>query len=850
MLRDAKTARRVIVAVLVAGSLLPLLRIAQGGLWEPWELNRAEAARLVVEGEVSVFSIPEIHGEGERPPLATWVTAAGFAVGGAGVVMGKAAVAGFLAACIAAAVLLLRPFLAQGVAWLALVVFFTTPLVFFQGGSAGGDGVAFGAYAVAFAALSRLLERTRRGDAHAVRRELAVDLAATVVGLALSYFALGAALGVALPVTAAALAAVIGGGLPLPRRSAADADGIAAALRWGAVVAAVVLAVWFVVAVLAHGPDEQVDRFTLAVGGLKATLPLETFDLMLARLAYGLFPWCVLLPMAFAWVALPGGPEADDDGAGAGDAGIASEPAARHAALHALVAYPMLAYWNWRFHPAPVVFVFPVALLVARYLQSAATAGGGRALRAAGVVAAMLAVVVVRDAYSFSKEFLDVIGFPGAGDVVTEAPEFPIRLALSVAVMLAVVIVTHFAPQEPQEHSWHERCRRQLTKIREASAALRRGGGSARRAAIVALSPYAVGVGAWLSLLGVFIVARGTESGPFTLTHFGSWVVIGSLAAVPGIALSAVIRWRSALGSIRSLLAPLGGAPLAAGGLAVGLTVGLVVAPALDKGYSLAPAAEAAAAAGNLTGRLALFQVEPAAVNYYGALKGAEPVATVDEAADWLAGATDATGRRYLVLPARMTAINDVNQRFRDKRDGMLLPLLSDPGARYVLAASDLPEGFDNRSPLAAVIAAGPVAPMFPILGSSFEDKVEYLGYDIDTYPDGTVAAAQNVTITHFWKCTGRITGDYKVFVHIDGMGDRINGDHDPAGGLYPTRYWRPGDTIIDTQQIRIPFFARPARDPEAYRMYVGLFRGETRMRLAKGQGDDNRLWGGVIRVR
>jgi hypothetical protein len=136
------------------------------------------------------------------------------------------------------------------------------------------------------------------------------------------------------------------------------------------------------------------------------------------------------------------------------------------------------------------------------------------------------------------------------------------------------------------------------------------------------------------------------------------------------------------------------------------------------------------------------------------------------------------------------------------------------------------------------------------VLEGNFDNKVKYLGYDLTSYPDGTVAALQNVIITHYWECIGKLTGDYQVFVHIDGMGDRINGDHDPAEGLYPTRYWRPGDIIVDREELRIPFFVQPSMRPDAYQMYVGLFRGESRLPMVEGEGNDNRLYGGVLRVR
>ena len=45
------TATRVILVILAVAALLPLLRLIGGGLWEPWELHRAEAAREIAAGD-------------------------------------------------------------------------------------------------------------------------------------------------------------------------------------------------------------------------------------------------------------------------------------------------------------------------------------------------------------------------------------------------------------------------------------------------------------------------------------------------------------------------------------------------------------------------------------------------------------------------------------------------------------------------------------------------------------------------------------------------------------------------------------------------------------------------------
>jgi hypothetical protein len=747
-MRSASTVTtRVVMIVLAVVALLPLVRLLAGGLWEPWELHRAEAARQVAAGEVPAWSVPEVEGEGERPPLATWVTALGFSLGGDEVGNGKIAVAFFLLACVLAALLVLRPFLTLERALAGFAVFFALPLVFFQGASAGGDGVAFGAYAVAFAGLL-------------------------------------------------------------------------------------------------HKPVEESERFTLAIGGLKILNPLETFDLLLSRYAYTLFPWCALVPLALAWVVMP---RDGDEAADAPEAEPDDKVLGRHAAVHMLLGYGLLAYWSWRYYPAPAIFVFPLALLVGDYLLDAMRQGRG--LRLAGAVTAIFTVLVLRDAFAFQKDFLALIGFPKPGEVVTETPAFPMTLALAAGLFIVLVLFTHLVPPADEPEPAFDWYRRQVRSWSEAWRTLLAGGPGGRLAALAVLLPWVGGALLWVAVIVAVLLARYTDLTRFTVSHLGFKAVLLGIGGGPLLVGLADVAWRAARKFIAAAGPTVRGAMVMSGGLSVSLVAGLAVAPSLDAQFSLEPAARAAAAEGNLTGRLVLLQVEPAATRYYPSLAPGKIMANVDEAVNWLADAP-AGKPRFLVFPSRNAVLNEVNQKFRDRRNGALLPVISDPAGRYMLAVSELAANEPNRSPLARVILLQRPHPRYPVLEGNFDNKVKYLGYDITSYPDGTVAALQNVTITHYWECLATLTGDYEVFVHVDGMGDRINGDHDPAEGLFPTRYWRPGDIIVDRQQLRIPFFVRPSARPDAYQMYLGLFRGESRLPLVEGEGNDNRLYGGVLRVR
>jgi hypothetical protein len=73
-----------------------------------------------------------------------------------------------------------------------------------------------------------------------------------------------------------------------------------------------------------------------------------------------------------------------------------------------------------------------------------------------------------------------------------------------------------------------------------------------------------------------------------------------------------------------------------------------------------------------------------------------------------------------------------------------------------------------------------------------FEEGLELLSWEIE--PRG------GQTRIHFrWRATEPLSTDYTVFVHLV-RGSEIVGQDDgaPGGGLYPTRWWRPGDEIVD----------------------------------------------------
>jgi hypothetical protein len=69
------------------------------------------------------------------------------------------------------------------------------------------------------------------------------------------------------------------------------------------------------------------------------------------------------------------------------------------------------------------------------------------------------------------------------------------------------------------------------------------------------------------------------------------------------------------------------------------------------------------------------------------------------------------------------------------------------------------------------------------------------------------------------WRVTTAPTESFTTFVHVlDGSSKPIGqADGPPLNGDYPTDWWSPGETIIDTRPLPLP--------PEADRVTIGLYR-------------------------
>ena len=134
--------------------------------------------------------------------------------------------------------------------------------------------------------------------------------------------------------------------------------------------------------------------------------------------------------------------------------------------------------------------------------------------------------------------------------------------------------------------------------------------------------------------------------------------------------------------------------------------------------------------------------------------------------------------------------------------------------------------------------------------GAVYDDGIRFDGYTLapDTLKPGTASV-----LTLYWQAVDPPVQSWRVFVHLDpigGQGGRINFDHEPAGGRYPTEEWEKGDVVRDTVRLNLPTWA-VAR---SYELWVGFYQGNQRLdvvnRTQVRTDGQNRVLAGILQVR
>lgn len=101
---------------------------------------------------------------------------------------------------------------------------------------------------------------------------------------------------------------------------------------------------------------------------------------------------------------------------------------------------------------------------------------------------------------------------------------------------------------------------------------------------------------------------------------------------------------------------------------------------------------------------------------------------------------------------------------------------------------------------------------------------VELVGASIT--PD-RVGKGDSIRIVTWWKVVGRFSSGWKLFAHLKPRaGSFLNADHEPVGGYYGLKEWRPGQYIRDVHVMTMASRNKPGR----YRLLTGFFQEQDRM--------------------
>ena len=128
-----------------------------------------------------------------------------------------------------------------------------------------------------------------------------------------------------------------------------------------------------------------------------------------------------------------------------------------------------------------------------------------------------------------------------------------------------------------------------------------------------------------------------------------------------------------------------------------------------------------------------------------------------------------------------------------------------------------------------------PSPPQYPLADVQFGDSIALIGLDL---PASTLHPGQTLSYNLYWQALATIPQSYTVFTHlVDAVGNlKAQQDNVPQQGHYPTLWWDPGETIIDSYNLPLP----PDLAPGQYTLRVGLYEPQTGRRLPlQNEGQD-----------
>lgn len=213
----------------------------------------------------------------------------------------------------------------------------------------------------------------------------------------------------------------------------------------------------------------------------------------------------------------------------------------------------------------------------------------------------------------------------------------------------------------------------------------------------------------------------------------------------------------------------------------------------------------------------------------------------------------------YMAEPQRVFAITSVsNLGSLDtgaRRAGVKYHVLDADSQWFLLVSNQLGPNEKDENPLLEIISEKPPREIGRPIGAILKEPtskddtgdLKLLGVEM---PEEVYKGHEFPVTLHF-AVRSDLKGQWKIFIHFDGPGPRFFGDHDPLGGKYNTRHWSKGTYITDPYVVPAHHTSRVSTPSGVYRVWMGFYRGDTRMTVLEGPKDNtNRINLGTVRVR
>jgi hypothetical protein len=113
-----------------------------------------------------------------------------------------------------------------------------------------------------------------------------------------------------------------------------------------------------------------------------------------------------------------------------------------------------------------------------------------------------------------------------------------------------------------------------------------------------------------------------------------------------------------------------------------------------------------------------------------------------------------------------------------------------------------------------------------------FDNGIELLGFDIDE----SAKLGHGVFVKTYWRASKPLDEPYRLFYHVtaEAKGEgKWKSEHQPAGDVYPTTWWKPGQIVEDVAVARPPW--PPERERTGrHELSVGIVGKAGRLRVVE----------------